>query len=108
MVKGEAVEQVDKDRYLGLVIDNKLAWHKYTNEITKKGHSRLFCLRVFCFCFCFLSFRVREDILQVFFLSTVSSVLTYGCPCWGGNASKQDRDRLVKTIRKAGEVTGRQ
>ena len=70
MVKGEAVEQVDKCRYLGLVIDNKLAWHENTDEIIKKDHSRLFCLRKL------RSFRVREDILQVFFLSTVSIVLT--------------------------------
>ena len=102
MVNGEAVEQVDKYRYLGLVIDNKLAWHENTDEIIKKVHSRLFCLRKLG------PFRVREDILQVFFLSTISSILTYGYVCWGWNASKQDRDRMEKTIRKAGRVTGRQ
>ena len=100
MVKGEAVEQVDKYRYLGL--NNKLAWHENTDEIIKIVHSRLFCLRKLG------SFRVREDILQVFSLSTISSILTYGCVCWGGNASKQDRDRMEKTIRKAGRVIGRQ
>ena len=46
--------------------------------------------------------------MQVFFLSTISSVRTFGCVCWGGNASKQDRDRLKKTIRKAGGVIDRQ
>ena len=91
MVKGEAVEQVDK--YLGLVIDNKLVWHENTDEIIKKVHSRLFCLKKL------RSFRVREDILEVFSLSTISSVLTNGCVCWGGTASKQDRHRLEKTIR---------
>ena len=40
-------------------------------------------------------------------MSSISSVLAYGCVCWGGNASK-DRDRLEKTIRKAGGVIGRQ
>ena len=99
-IKGEAVQQVDKYRYLGLVIDSKLAWHQNTDEIIKKVHSRLFCLRKLRL------FRVREDILQVFFLSSISSVLT--CVCWGGNASKQDRDRLEKTTRKVGGVTGRQ
>ena len=102
VAKGEAVEQVDKYRYLGLVTDNKLAWHENTDENIKKVHSRLFCLRKP------RSFRVREDILQVFSLSTISSVLTFGCACWGENASKQDRDRLAKTIRKAGRVIGRQ
>ena len=100
MVKGEAVEQVDK--YLGLVIDNKLVWHENTDEIIKKVHSRLFCLKKL------RSFRMREDILEVFSLSTISSVLTNGCVCWGGTASKQDRDRREKTTRKAGGMTGRQ
>ena len=39
MVKGEAVDQMDS--YLGLVIDNKLAWC-FTDEIIKKVHSRPF------------------------------------------------------------------
>ena len=102
MVKGEAVEQEDKYRYLGLVIGNNRVWHENTDEIIKKVHSRLFCLRKL------RSFRVREDILQVFFLSTISSVLTHGCVCWGGNASKQDGNRLEKIIRKAGGVIDRQ
>ena len=45
MVKEETVEQVDKYHYLGLVIDNKLVWHKNTDEIIKEVHSHLFCCR---------------------------------------------------------------
>ena len=41
MVKGEAVDQMDSYRYLGLIIDNKLAWC-FTDEIIKKVHSRPF------------------------------------------------------------------
>ena len=45
MISGGAVEQVDKYRHLGLLIDNKLAWHENTDEIVKKVHSiPLFCL----------------------------------------------------------------
>ena len=61
MVNGEAVEQVDKYRYLGLVIDNKLAWHEKTPMnssrkstlvsfvLEKVDHSE--CVRTFCRCF---------------------------------------------------------
>ena len=41
MVKGEAVDQMDSYRYIGLVRDNKLVWC-FTDEIIKKVHSRLF------------------------------------------------------------------
>ena len=40
----------------------------------------------------------------MFFTSAISSVLTYGCVCWGGNVSKQDRDRLDKIIKKVESV----
>ena len=43
----------------------------------------------------------------MFYTSTVSSVLTFGSACWGGNAVKQDKDRLKKPIRKAEGIVGR-
>ena len=43
----------------------------------------------------------------MFFTSVISSVLTYGCVCWGGNVSKQDRDRLNKIIKKAESIVGK-
>ena len=52
------------------------------------------------------SFDVCEDILQMFYTATISSVLTSGMTCWGGNASKQD-NRLDKNIQKAGGMVGR-
>ena len=52
------------------------------------------------------SFDVRPDILQMFFHSTVVSSLTYGCVCWGGKLSKQDKSRLEK-IKKGGGILGR-
>lgn len=55
-----------------LLIDNELAWHKKTSEIIKKAHSCIFCLRKL------RSFRVFKVILQMFFLSTISSVITVG------------------------------
>ena len=47
--------------------------------------------------------HVREEMLQTFYIVTIRKVLTFGMPCWGGNASKQDKNRLGnKNITKAG------
>ena len=46
--------------------------------------------------------------IQLCFLSTINSNLTFGCVCWGGNTSRQDRDWLEQTIRKARGVIGKQ
>ena len=37
------------------------------------------------------SFDVREEISQMFYTSTVSSVLTFEMTCWGGNTCNSPR-----------------
>ena len=58
--------------------------------IIKKTHSRLYCLRKL------RSFNVITELLQMFYISAVSSILTFGSACWGGNAVKQDKGRVGK------------
>ena len=61
-----------------------------------------------CYCLRKLkSFDVRQYTLQMFYTAVVSSVLTLGMTCWGGNAAKQDRTRLDQNTKKAGGVVGR-
>ena len=102
MLNGETVETVSTFKYLGVVFDNKLTWSENTDEIIKKAHSRLFCMRKLS------SFNVSKDILQMFYLSTIMSVLTFGCVCWGGNISQRDKSRMEKIIKKAAGVIGEQ
>ena len=50
----------------------------------------------------------KKSTLGDYMITWLHDYTTYACVCSGGNASKQNRDRLEKTIRKAGEVIGRQ
>ena len=54
------------------------------------------------------SFDLNPLILYSFYCSAVHSVLTFGAICWGGNIQDQDKNRIDKIIRKAGNVIGRQ
>ena len=76
VIKGETVEKVETYRYLEIVIDNKLSWKQNLKYIIKKTHSRLYCLRKLT------SFHVSSELLQMFYTSTVSSVITFGSACW--------------------------
>ena len=38
----------------------------------------------------------------MFYTATISGVLTFGMTCWGGNASKQDKNRVDRNSQKAG------
>ena len=73
----------------------------HAEAVLKKAHTRLFCLRKL------KSFQVRQELLQVFYSSSLSSVLTFGLSSWGGNISKHDKGALDKIIRKASSVVGK-
>ena len=100
VAKGETVEKVETYRYLGIVTENKLSWKQNLKYIIKKTHSRLYCLRKL------RSFNVSTELLQMFYTSAVSSVLTFGSACWGGNSAKQDKDRLEKKNQKGRRDSG--
>ena len=99
-INGVEVERVDAHRYLGVVFDSKLKFHDNTNDVLKRVQSRLYCLRKL------RSFDVKKEIMQMFYSSTISSVLMYGAVCWGGNLAERERGRLDKVIKKAGYSIG--
>ena len=101
IINGEPVERVQSYKYLGIILDEKLSWNQNLDYIVKKSHTRMYCLRKL------RSFKLSQDILQMFFSSVVSSIMVFGLLCWGGNVAKRDRDRLDKIIKKAGGVVGR-
>ena len=100
IIKGVEVERVESHKYLGAMFDNKLNWSVNTSEIMKKLNTRLYCLRKLS------SFHVNQNILQMFYSSVISSVLTFGITCWGGNVLQRDADRLNRIIIKASDVIG--
>ena len=101
VIKGGEVERVTTYKYLGVTFDDNLTWRQNTDSILRKAHTRMYCLRKL------KSFDVSIRILQVFYSSVIVSVLTFGAVCWGGNITKQDKDRIEKIIKKAGNVVGR-
>ena len=62
-------------KYLGITFDDNLSWKCHVNAVVKKVHSRLYCSRKL------RSSDVRDEILQMFYTATISSVLTFGMTC---------------------------
>ena len=94
----QSPERANIYNYLGITHDDKLSRKCHVDAVVKKVHSMFYCLRKF------RCFDVHEYILQTFHAATISSVLTFGMTCWGGNASKQGKNRLDKNTKKAGGV----
>ena len=101
IIKDKEVERVDTFKYLGVTLDYKLSWKKNTEAVVKKTKPRIYCLRKL------RSFNVNRNLLHLFYSSIVSSTMTFGLLYWGGNLLRQDRERIEKLIKTAGEVVGK-
>ena len=99
-IKGEEVEIVSSYKYLGSTLDNKLGWAENTAALVKKGHQRLHFLKKL------RSFKVNPAILQMFYTSTVQSVITFNSLCFFGSLGEGDVSKLTKLTRIARDVIG--
>ena len=99
-IRGQAIQTVTEYKYLGVVLDDKLKWDKWTDSIYKKGQQRIYFLKKLA------SFNVNHTMLKVFYNSFVESVLTFGLICWFGNASETQKNTLRKIVSIASKVLG--
>ena len=100
IIKGSTVERIKTYKYLGLVIDNKLAWKEHIEYLCKKLRSRMYCLRKM------KKFHVNAKILRMFYDSVLSSIWKYCLTAWGGNCRKVDQQNISSVIKQASRVIG--
>ena len=76
-VNGQKVEKVDKIRFLGVIIDEKLNWNDHIEHLENKLLSTIVLIK-----------RVKKFIPRSRYLDIYHSLfvshLTYGISCWGG------------------------
>ena len=49
---------------------------------------------------------MNESILKMFYQALIQSVITFGISCWGGNITEGDKQKIHRSIRKAGKIVG--
>ena len=69
-------------KYLGIMIDDRLAWHDHIDYLIKRLNVRMYCFRKLNY------FHVDKRILALFYESVVASVWRYCLLCWGGTLVK--------------------
>ncbi|KAI3358764.1 hypothetical protein L3Q82_014727, partial [Scortum barcoo] len=99
-IQGLDIERVRTYKYLGVHLNNKLAWTDNTDSLYKRGQSRLYMLRRLG------SFGVCRPLLRTFYETVVASVVSYAVVCWGGGCSERDKKRLNRLIKRASSVCG--
>ena len=97
-IKGQDVDVVDKYKYLGTIVDNKLTGNENIDKIDNKANQRLYFVRKLKKC------HVETTILSLFHKSIVESVLTFCMLCWYGNSSLQTRSKLKPIVSSAKRI----
>ena len=97
-LNGEAVERVQKYKYLGLLIDDKLNWNDHADYVYKKGRQRLHFLKRLS------KLKMSEKVLERFYEAVVRSVLSYCLPCYCGSLSSDNKRKLDRIIKQASKT----
>ena len=97
-INNELVQITDTYKYLGINIDQNLDWHAHTDALIKKMNQRLYFMRKL------KSFKVSNNIIKLFYLSSIQSIILFGISCWGGNLTQTDKTRIDRLIRKSGKM----
>ena len=100
IIKGEAVDQVENFKYLGIVIDSKLSFELNSKMVCKKGHQRLSCLRKLA------KFHIDRRMLTLFYSAFIESVLSFSIGVWYGSLSVKNKNSLNQIVRWASRIIG--
>lgn len=98
-VNAVCVETVQTYRYLGLELDDSLYWSHNIDTLYKKGQSRLYLLRRLG------SFNVCQKLLQMFYQTVISSVLSPRCGVLGRQHQEEGRHTAGQTGEE-GRISG--
>ena len=85
-----------------MIIDDKLNFSEHAQAISKKANKRMFFLRKLKKC------KVNQDILSIFYQSSVQSVMLYNSTCFFGNANQGEKVKLERTNTLAGKIMGKE
>ena len=82
----EQIEQIERFKFLGVHINNKLEWSKHTKTFVKRARQILFPLRKL------KRFGMGPEILKRFYSCNIESI------AWYGNCSASDRKALQREV----------
>ncbi|KAI5619464.1 gastrula zinc finger protein XlCGF28.1-like [Silurus asotus] len=94
------VSPVENFKFLGTTIFQDLKWESNINSILKKAQQRMYFLRQL------RKYSLPQELLIQFYTAVIESVLCSSITIWFGATTKQDRNRLQKTVKTVEKIIG--
>ena len=86
------VENVTVYKYLGSLIDNKLAFSENVDNVYKKIIKRVYFVRQL------YRLDINSKIIEMFYNAVIQSVISFSITCWYGNCTNECKDKITKVI----------
>ena len=99
LINDQIVEIVNKYKYLGLTIDDKLNWRENSKTLLSRLNQRLYFLRRL------RSFNFSSTSLKMFYNAIIESIICFGISGWGSSICIEDKNNINKIIKKASKIT---
>ena len=99
-IDGEIVERVEKYKYLGIILDNKLKFDSNVLNIYKKCHYRIYCLQRL------RNIGINSKILALYYQSCVETLVTSCLICWYGSVNLRSKKLLNNIVKVCSKTVG--
>jgi hypothetical protein len=99
-IHNRKIRQVETYKYLGVMIDNMLSWKDHIDALCNRTKQRIYFLRRL------RSFGVRKQILLLFFISVIMSVLQYCNSVWYRSLSVTLKTKLFYQLKICSRIVG--
>ena len=92
----EQIQNVEKQKLLGVVIDNKLTWNEQIDTVCLNITRRITLLKL-------LSKYIDKKSMTQYYNSYILPIFDYGCMIWG-RCTTANTQRLLKLQKQAGRI----
>ena len=99
VINTTTVEQVDKFKYLGTVLDCKMNFKPHTEYVDEKMRKRLFIMKLL------YAMGISEPIRVKCYETFIESILKYHLPTVFGHLLAESKTKLNKTIKSAAKLS---
>ena len=99
-IDGEIVERVEKYKYLGIILDNKLKFDSNVLNIYKKCHHIIYCLQRL------RNIGINSKILALYYQSCVETLVTSCLICWYGSVNLHSKKLLNNIVKVCSKTVG--
>ena len=92
VIHGQYIEQVQKYKYLGMILDNKLKWNDHVNYVIERCKRRMFILKYVAN----TKWGTTKELIIKIYEAVIRSIIDYGIFIYYSNTSETNKTKIKR------------